>query len=66
MSWRVTCPACVTGNHAEHVRDVNIRPGLIGGSWCDCTGDPECSERAQAFAARLLAHIYPPEANAIT
>jgi hypothetical protein len=62
MSWRVVCPGCMAGNHDEHVRDWNIRPGLIGGSWCDCEGDPGCTERAQAAAERLLAHMFPPAA----
>lgn len=50
MSRALDCPACMTGDHEGHNRDWNIKPGLIGGEYCDCTGD--CAERsAAAFAA---------------
>lgn len=54
MSWRVACPGCTQGDHTQHVRDWNIRPGLIGGAWCDCPGEPECSARFAEFAERLM------------
>lgn len=60
MSWRMVCPGCASGDHSKHVRDWNIRPGLIGGAWCDCEGEPGCTERFKEFAERLMAELFPP------
>lgn len=49
-----------SGHHDQHVRDWNIRPGLIGGAWCPCEGEPGCTQRAQEFAERLIAQMFPP------
>ena len=57
MAWRAACPGCAQGDHMKHVRDWNITPGLIGGAWCDCPGEPECTERFRAFAERLTQQL---------
>lgn len=59
MAWRSLCSACLEGDHDRHVRDWNIRPGLIGGAWCDCPGQPTCKQRADAAAERLLHELFP-------
>lgn len=46
MSIAADCYACAAGNHTRHDRDWNLRPGLIGGAFCDCPGD--CAERSAA------------------
>lgn len=57
MSIRAACPGCMSGHHDQHVRDWNIRPGLIGGAWCDCPGDPECTWKFEEFAKRMLRDV---------
>lgn len=52
MSARLACAGCVLGNHDEHDPSWGLRPGLIGGWYCACTGD--CKERFDAMAVRLL------------
>ncbi len=57
MSIAADCPSCMTGNHGGHVRDWNIIQGIIGGSYCPCTGD--CAERAAAaFEASPFAQAF--------
>ena len=46
MSTIVDCPACMNGDHDNHVGPWNVRPGLLGGSVCCCQGD--CDERSKA------------------
>jgi hypothetical protein len=55
MSTTVDCPACVYGNHDEHVADWGLRPGLIGGTRCDCKGD--CADRAGEAYRRMMSTI---------
>lgn len=62
MSRAQECGGCMSGNHDQHDRDHGLRVGVIGGTYCDCTGD--CAAR---FAARgdlfqhLLDRAFPPE-----
>lgn len=44
MSIAVDCGGCTAGNHDHHNRNHGIVDGLIGGTYCACTGD--CDERA--------------------
>lgn len=46
MSLARDCSACVTGAHTRHNASEGLTEGLIGGTYCDCTGD--CAERRQA------------------
>lgn len=39
MSIASTCPACMAGNHEGHDRAFGLKPGLIGGEYCACSGD---------------------------
>jgi hypothetical protein len=45
------CGPCRWGNHDQHDRDHGILPGLIGGTYCACTGD--CAQRAETRAADI-------------
>jgi hypothetical protein len=56
MSVHVDCPSCAFGKHDRHDRDWGIKPGLIGGQSCGCTGD--CPER-WAAATEEFARRYP-------
>lgn len=59
MSRASECNACIWGNHAEHVRDWNITPGVIGGEYCPCLGECETTPEAERAAAeRLLRAIF--------
>lgn len=45
MSIASDCGPCLNGDHAHHDRDHGIREGVIGGTYCACTGD--CAERSE-------------------
>lgn len=51
MSIAADCPSCFHGDHSGHDAKWNVRPGLIGGSHCACSGD--CRERAREAAVLL-------------
>lgn len=51
MSRPADCPSCAMGSHDRHDRAHGLRPGLIGGTYCDCTGD--CAERFKAKGERF-------------
>jgi hypothetical protein len=48
MSYPRDCSGCAVGAHHRHNPDEGVMPGLIGGFYCNCTGD--CADR---FAAAL-------------
>lgn len=52
MSLANDCTPCAVGNHAQHERDHGIKPGVIGGTYCACSGD--CADRARALASQLF------------
>lgn len=60
MSVAAPCGSCLMGDHSRHDRDHGIREGLIGGSYCACTGD--CAERFAADAAAFRAKYPMPDA----
>ena len=45
MAIAKDCTACWNGNHEEHDANHGIKPGVIGGTYCDCKG--ECVEFAR-------------------
>lgn len=44
MAVASDCGPCAWGNHTHHDRDHGTIPGLLGGTYCACTGD--CATRA--------------------
>jgi len=64
MSVHVDRPACTSGDHDRHNPEWGIRPGLIGGQYCACSGD--CAERADAAAAEWIARFDDARTNRIT
>jgi len=61
MSIASNCGSCMAGDHTRHDRDHGIREGVIGGTYCDCSGD--CAERAEARGEELRALLTAPEAT---
>jgi hypothetical protein len=55
VSFSAPCPGCLMGDHERHERDWGIKPGLIGGSSCDCVGD--CAETFAAEGAAMAARL---------
>lgn len=55
MSFPADCLSCVAGKHEGHNSKEGTRPGLIGGTVCNCTGD--CAERAAAAWESIFADI---------
>ena len=51
MSVPADCPGCFDGHHERHDPDHGIRPGLLGGTRCGCTGD--CADRSRVRWERL-------------
>ncbi len=56
MSAIVDCPACSNGRHEGHDAKHGVRPGLLGGAECNCSGD--CADRHDAATERLLRAIF--------
>lgn len=52
MSIQMLCNGCALGDHTKHDPAHGLRPGLIGGSYCACTGD--CAAKFEAMAQKLL------------
>lgn len=52
MSFITDCPACMAGDHDRHVHDWQIRPGVIGGSTCECRGD--CEHRSTRAYEQMM------------
>lgn len=46
MSYTSDCPGCFAGHHERHDPNHGVRPGLIGGTQCRCSGD--CASRTDA------------------
>lgn len=57
MSMPSLCVGCLMGKHDQHKQDWGIKPGVIGGAWCNCPGDPECAERAEK-AVEMMREYY--------
>lgn len=51
MSVSMPCPACESGDHAQHVEAWNVREGLIGGASCPCKGDCKPPDLSAIFGA---------------
>lgn len=51
MSFPQLCPSCSRGHHSGH-RTGTGRPGLIGGTTCECPGD--CAIQFQNQAGQTL------------
>lgn len=51
MAISADCPSCQHGDHSDHDPRWGVRPGLIGGVVCGCTGD--CSARAEKARREL-------------
>lgn len=56
MSALADCPGCSQGDHSQHRAGWNVRPGVLGGSSCNCSGD--CAQRHDAATERLLYAIF--------
>lgn len=55
MSLEMDCSSCMRGKHEQHNRSEGLRPGLLGGTYCGCSGD--CAERFDRAAERFMGWV---------
>jgi hypothetical protein len=55
MSFPHECPACYRGDHDRHNRGHGLTPGLIGGTYCPCTGECATEQRPNPLDQLLAA-----------
>ena len=55
MSLEMDCSSCMRGKHEQHNRSEGLRPGLLGGTYCGCSGD--CAERFDRAAEWFMGWV---------